>query len=82
MGWIVAAIVMVGVSAESARLDAADAAMRAGTAHVVCQSSRHGEQHFPTMDEAEAAWEGGYSVVCADAGADALDHVPAGARNT
>ena len=28
MGWIVAAIVMVGVSAESARLDANDAAMR------------------------------------------------------
>ena len=68
MGWIVAAIIMLGASAESARLDANDAAMRAGTAHVVCQSFRHGTEHFPTMDAAEAAWGGDYAVTCARAG--------------
>ena len=67
--WIIPVVLMavVGAIEESERLDANDAAMRAGTAHVVCQSFRHGEQHFPTMEAAEAAWDGGYSVVCADA---------------
>ena len=31
MGWIVAATIMLGVSAESTRLDGNDVAMRAGT---------------------------------------------------
>ena len=77
MWWILAAVVMVGVSAESARLDGNAAAVAAPATYAECNSSRHGVQHYASLDAARAAWgaEGGsYAMVCTEM----QDGVPTG----
>ena len=67
MGLVIAAVVMLGVSAESARLDANDAAMRADVQPVVCQSLRYGEQRFSSYAAARLQWavDGwSYAITC------------------
>ena len=59
MGWIVAAIVMVGVSAESHRLDANAAAVAADPEAVVCTSADpRAPEEFSSMGAARLWWQG------------------------